>query len=190
MCIARERAIAHAIERAEIRGGRSKSDRKDRKKKKKRERKKRKNCDRLGKSNYAINCHANAPALESITRLSKVFTRASILYCAAPEYLISPPPPAHETIRTITSLVVSKVGGRVGGVAISCTTCAVRGKQRSGTGDPGKRAENQSLNLLSSFHRFLSLSLSLSRPSLEKTEHAPLKKIYRSFRWVNNRNQR
>lgn len=35
VCIARERAIAHAIERAEIRGGRSKSDRKDRKKKKK-----------------------------------------------------------------------------------------------------------------------------------------------------------
>lgn len=47
----------------------------------------------------------------------------------------------------------------MGGVAISCTTCAIRGKQRSGTGDPGKRAENQSLNLLSSFHLFPPLSL-------------------------------
>ena len=65
----------------------------------------------------------------------------------------------------------------MGGVAISCTTCAVRGKQRSGTGDPGKRAENQSLNLLSSFHRFLSLSLSLSLdPRSRKRNTRPSRK--------------
>lgn len=109
-------------------GGRSKSDRKDREKRKRRI--KRKNCDRLVKSNYAINCHANAPLFESITR--SIHARFDTLL-RSPEYLISltlnPLTKRYGRLRHWSS--PKSAFRRVGGVAISCTTCAVRGKQRS-----------------------------------------------------------
>lgn len=49
---------------------------------------KRKNCDRLGKSNYAINCHANAPVRIDYTPLQSIHARFDTLL-HSPEYLIS-----------------------------------------------------------------------------------------------------
>lgn len=118
------------------------------------------------KSNYPISSAMIAPVLPGPRRYSEVFTRGSILYCVARTFNI--PSLSRNLLTKDTEDYVTGLEDWAG-VAISCTTCAIRGKQRSRIGDLGKRPENRPLPLVrppppnypSSFHRLLLTSTNL-----------------------------
>lgn len=134
------------------------------------------------KSNYPISSAMIAPVLPGPRRYSEVFTRGSILYCVARTFNI--PSLSRNLLTKDTEDYVTGLEDWAG-VAISCTTCAIRGKQRSRIGDrsrqeAGKPAPPSCPPPPPELPFFVSPSASYfdqPAPSLGKPEHASPRKI-------------